>query len=109
MAQNPAPLYHNQPAITEVTLYTVPLATVTDIKELWICNTTAIAATITLSIVPSGGTAGPTNRIMTAKPIAANDFIIVACWEPMLTGSFISGLQGTAAALTVRISGVEWS
>lgn len=102
-------LYWGTPATGEATLYTVPAATETYVKEIWICNTTGTAATISLSIVNNGGAAATGNLILAARSIPANDFIIIACYEHMDTGDFISGLQGTGSALNVRISGVEVS
>jgi fructose-specific phosphotransferase system component IIB len=104
---NSKKLYWGTPGTTEATLYTVPASTSTFVKEIWLCNTTSAAATFSLSIVNSGGTAGTSNRIIAAKSIPANDIVVIACQEHMDTGDFISGLQGTSSAINVRITGVE--
>jgi hypothetical protein len=103
----PKKLYTGQPGTTATTLYTAPASTTTIIKNIIICNTTATDATLTLSLVPSGGSAGTTNRIMSALVIKANDTVAMDLSGLLSTGDFISALQGTSAALTVHISGVE--
>lgn len=100
-------LYWGTPGTTETTLYTVPGGTVSLVKEIVLTNVTNTAATVSLSIVNSGGAAANGNRIVGAKSIPANDLVIIACNEHMDTGDFISGLQGTSGAINVRICGVE--
>lgn len=102
-------LYWGTPGTTEATLYTVPGSTVALVKEIVLTNVTNAVATVSLSIVNSGGTAAASNRIMQAKNIPANDLVIIACNEHMDAGDFISGLQGTSGAINVRICGVEVS
>jgi hypothetical protein len=106
---NRIPLYRGQPGTTIATLYTVPPSTDTKITSIIVTNTTVIAATITMSVVQSGGTAGVTNRIMNALSVAANDTFAVDSPIYMNTGDFIAALQGTAAALTVTISGETYA
>jgi hypothetical protein len=103
----PQKLYIGQPATTATTLYTAPASTKTIIKNIVICNTTSTAATLTVSLVPSGGSAGVTNRIMSTLNINANDTVSMDLSGVLATGDFISALQGTSGALTVNISGVE--
>jgi hypothetical protein len=100
-------LYWGTPGTTETTLYTVPTSTTTFIKEIWLCNTTSTAATISLSIVNSGGAAGTGNRILQAYSVPPNGVVVIACQEHMDAGDVISGLQGTSGAINLRISGVE--
>lgn len=101
-------LYRGQPGTTESTLYTVPASTTTVITGIVLANTTATDATVSLSVVPSGGTAGAANRILEGVTVSAkSSFFIDGLSLPMATGDFISGLQGTAGAITVTISGVE--
>lgn len=100
-------LYTGQPGTSATTLYTAPASTTTIIKNIIICNTTASAASLTLSLVPSGSAAGTTNRIMSALSINANDTVAMDLSGVLATGDFISGLQGTSSALTIHIAGVE--
>ena len=103
----PKKLYTGQPGTTATTLYTAPSSTTSLIKNIIICNTTSAAATVTLSLVPSGGSAAVTNRIMSALNISANDTVAMDLSGVLSTGDFISALQGTSGALTLHITGVE--
>lgn len=107
MANTPKRLYQGQPGTAETTLYTVPASVSTIIKEIILCNTTSTAATISISAVPSGGTAGVANRIIAGFSVAANDTKTVPLSTVLNTGDFLSALQGTASAITVTTSGVE--
>jgi hypothetical protein len=107
LALIPKNLYRGQPGTTDGTLATVPANKRWMVKEIIICNTTGTAATATLAVVESGGASAANRRILNAKSIPANDLLVLALATAMAAGDFISGLQGTAAALTLTISGVE--
>lgn len=92
---------------SETTIYTVPGATTTIVKQIIVANTTGSAANYSLSLVPSGGSAGASNRIIPTTSFPANSTTIFDLTQVMDTGDFISHLQGTSAAITVTISGVE--
>jgi hypothetical protein len=102
-------LYQGQPTTSATTLYTVPAATTAKIASIVISNTTGTAATITLDMVPSGGTTGATHRLLTAVPVPANATTVLDSVIYMSTGDFIAGLQGTSSALTVTISGETYA
>lgn len=74
-------------------------------------NTTAAPATLTVNLIKSGGAAGAGNVIASAQSIAPG----AAYTFPELVGhvlgpgDIISGLAGTAAAITFRASGRELS
>lgn len=92
---------------TETTVYTVPGATTTIVKQIVCANVTASAATTSISIVASGGTAGVTNRILEQVSIPANSTVSFDLSQVMAAAGFISIKQGTASAITTTISGVE--
>ena len=109
---SPRQLYQGQPGTTVGTLYTAPAASanVTSpsatayITEIVIANTTASAATISLYI---GGSAAA-NAILSGLSIAANDTKILTGLKTAIpAGATIQALQGTAAAITLTLSGVE--
>lgn len=100
-------LYQGQPGTAEGTLYTVPASTSAIVKEIIMTNITTTAATVSISVVPSGGTAGATNRIIEGLTIPANDIKVAPLSTVLNAGDFLSGLQGIASAITVTISGVE--
>ena len=103
----PKKLYSGQPTTSATTLYTTPASTSTIVKNILMTNTTATDATITISFVPSGGTAGATNRVFTGYTVKANDTVAVDLSSVLSTSDFISALQGTSGAITIYISGVE--
>lgn len=103
----PKKLYTGQPGTSATTLYTAPASTTTIVKNIIVCNTTSNAATLTLSLVASGGSAGTTNRIMSALEVTGNNTVAFDLSGVLATGDFISALQGTSSALTLHITGVE--
>ena len=107
MAYTPKRFYIGQPGTTETTLYTAPTGKTVILKDITLCNTTSVDATISLSIVPSGSTADNTNRILAGLKVTANSIVDITLSQVMNEGDFISALQGTSGALTVAISGVE--
>lgn len=96
-----------QPGTSIATLATVGSGKKWIVTEIIVTNTTATAATLTLSIVPVGGSAGTTNRICAAMPVNANVTLVMHIRAVMDVGDFLAALQGTSGALTVTISGVE--
>lgn len=72
-------------------------------------NTTANAATLSVNLVASGGSASASNRIISVKTIQPGETytcpsLIGKVLEP---GGFISTLAGTASAITIDASGDE--
>jgi hypothetical protein len=109
-------MYQGQPGTTVSTLYTAPAnntnvtapSSTAYIKEIIIANTTATAATITLHVVPSGGTVGLGTQTIPTVTIGGNDSKILTGLNTAIPpGGTIQGLQGTASAVTVTISGTE--
>lgn len=106
---NRVKLYQGQPTTSEATLYTVAALTNVKLQSIIVCNTTATAATLSLSVVTAAGTAGVTNRILAAFSVAANDTVTIDVPVEMGAADFLSGLQGTASALTLTISGETYA
>jgi hypothetical protein len=94
-------------ANSEVTVHTVPASSQEKIATAVVCNVGAAAATISVSLVPSGGTAGATNRVITAYALAAGDSTkIVELEGAMLpTGAFITINSSVASAVDYSITG----
>lgn len=94
------------------TLYTVPATPTTNLLRggrMRLTNTTGSAVTATLYAVPFSGTAGVGNAFVSAKSIAANDYLDVDV--PIMPASaFIQGLAGAATSITAHmISGGLYS
>jgi len=94
-----------------VVYYTTPVNTKTTIKKLTLTNSTVNARTVTLHLVPSGGTADATNVLLSVLNIAAHTTIDVteASGHTLETGSTIQALADAATAVTIQGSGFEVS
>ena len=92
-----------QPGTSSTTLYTVPASTTAILRNIRISNTTATAATITMSI----GADAAATRLMSGVSIAANSVYDWSGFIVLATTETLRALQGTSAALTVTVSGVE--
>lgn len=107
MAYTPVRLYQGQPGTSETTL----LAAITGnriIKQIIITNTSATTSSLSLSLVPSGGTAGVANRIISGYAISGVAAVTFDLSQVMTSGDFLSGLQTVSGALTITISGVSY-
>lgn len=89
-------------AATLMTVDAAPLTTLLRGARIRLTNTTGTAATATLYAVPLAGAAGVGNAFLSAKTIAANDFLDVDV-PIMSAGDFIQGLAGTAASITAHM------
>lgn len=87
------------------TLYTVPASTKTIVKDIWICNTTATAATITIWIDPDGTTAGDAQAILKNYSIPATDFLHISGFWIMAAAATIKATSGTTNVISVNING----
>lgn len=83
----------------------------TIIDKMTLTNTTAGAVTATIDLVDNGGTAGVSERIISARSIASGE--TYTCPEIvghiLNAGDSIQGLSSAAASLTIRASGREVS
>jgi ATP-dependent protease ClpP protease subunit len=91
------------------TLYTVPASTTTTVKTILLANYTATDRSVTLYLVPSGGTAADGNAILKQVNIPANTTTTIDTAIIMPTGAFLSGLASVTSSINVHISGVEIS
>lgn len=91
------------------TYYTTPLATSTLIKKVTFTNTSASTVTVTMYLVPSAGTAGAANTIISAVPISANNTYEAYPAENMVlaTGDFVQALCSAATSVTLMMSGIQ--
>jgi hypothetical protein len=99
-------------ASTETAVYTCPANESTVIATAWLCNTTGSAVTVNVSVVPSGGTAGATNRVVNAYPLAGGDTLSLTPYlggAKFGPGDFVSVNVGTAAAVNFGATGTVGS
>jgi hypothetical protein len=106
-------IYQGQPGTSEAALTlrpfgatAVPSNTKVILKQIILANTSSSSATVSISLVPSGGTAGAANRIVPNVSVSANSVVVIDLSQVMEPGDFLSAVQGTAGAITVNISGV---
>jgi len=92
-----------QPATSNATLYTAPAGGGV-VRNIHVCNTTAVPATFSLAI--NGSAATVANCIYATFYVPAYGVHDASVSIVLGNGDTIQGLQGTASALTVTISGV---
>lgn len=88
------------------TYYTAPTLTKTIIKSAQLTNTTAGAVACTVYLVPSAGTAGATNTVISARSIAAGE--TYNC--PELVNAVLEAggtIQALGLNVTLTASGAE--
>ena len=101
MARTALKLYGGTPSTSSATLFTSPANTKTMVKCVVIGNTTSTARTVTL------GFAGV--NLVNSYSVDPNDTAIIDLSLVLEASETITGLQGTANALNVHISGWEES
>lgn len=90
----------------DATLYTVPASTSVIVKQIILTNTTATNATVSVSLVPSGGTAGVGNRIVEQITVPAFGVTILDINQIIPTGAFLAAKASAATTVTLTASGV---
>lgn len=81
----------------------------TRVDALALTNTTSSAVAATVYLVPSGGSAGVSNCVLSARFIGAGETFVPpgAIGQWIDTGGTIQAFAGSAAAITLVASGVE--
>ena len=105
MADVAKKLYEGQPGTTDSLLYTA-VAAGTIVRSIHVANTTGAAATITLGL-NAGGALAAANHFLSALSIPANSTYDWSGFQVLDASATIRALQGTNAALTATIAGVE--
>lgn len=95
----------------ETTQYTSPtLGRGSIIDKFTATNTTAGAVTITVKLVPVGGSASAANTIVVQSiPANSTDTLPSVVGHFLKPGDFISTLAGAATSITIRSSGREFT
>ncbi len=91
------------------TEYTAPVSTRTIIDKFTATNVDASARTLTVFFVPSGGSAGSSNTIISALSISAGATTDLTQLQNqiMAAGDFIAASASAANAIVIRASGRE--
>jgi hypothetical protein len=98
-------MYLGQPGIADTLLYTGPAGGAI-VRGIHVANTTTSPATITLGL-NTGAAIAAAEHFLSALMVPANDTYDWSGFAVLDANETIRGLQGTASALTVMISGVE--
>ena len=105
MADVAKKMYEGQPGTTDSLLYTA-VAAGAIVRSIHIANTTGAAATITLGLNAAAALA-VANHFLSALSIPANSTYDWSGFQVLDGSGTIRALQGTSAALTCTIAGVE--
>ena len=93
---------------SNTTLYTASSpVTNSVIKQLLVANYSASSATVSVYLVPSGGSASNSNVILPSVAIAANSTITLDITQVMNQGDFIVASASAGTAINITISGYE--
>lgn len=93
-------------ATAATTQYTTPASRQDVIKDYELCNTTGAAITVTLNVVPNGGSAGTANQVLSSASVPANQTLHWTGTIVMNAGDFISTAT-SAVGVTATFSGLE--
>lgn len=97
-----------QLGVAAATLYTCPVNQKVIITKLTFTNTSALAATVTIYIIPNGGAASDTNTISKTRALAPGE-----AWDSteaenhiLEAGDFIQALASAATSISAMGSGL---
>lgn len=89
-------------------IYTPPASTIwTLIRHIHVANVTTSAATFTLYIGLTGGSAGGTELFKLVN-VPANSYVDYYPYQVMLSTDFLSGLASAASTLTIVVEGDQF-
>jgi hypothetical protein len=99
----------SQLTTSAATYYTTPALTTAIIRKLTFVNTTGGAVTVTAHLIASGGSAGATNTIASAKSLAAGEAWSCSDAEGQVleAAGFIQALASANTSITIIGSGIE--
>lgn len=88
-------------------IYTPPASTIfTVVRHLHFANVTGSAATFTVYVGATGGSAGGTELFKTMN-LGANSTYDYYCVLPMASTDFLSGLASAASTITITVEGEQ--
>lgn len=109
----PKVLVSSQVPNAEAAIFTTAANHATKITQGSFCNTSGAAVTVSLSIVPSGGTVGDgTHRLISNYSLAAGDTLSLRDYiaDAMLgDGDRVAAVASVANAVDVVLTGVDFS
>ncbi len=103
----PKAIYVGALAGAVATLYTASTSGGAIVKEIVLCNTSSLTRTVTLYVVPSGGSSDATNEFLAQQVIDPNGTLVLALSTVMAIGDTIRGFADLANVVSLRVSGME--
>lgn len=100
----PALLARTAASLTNTTLYTSPTGVTTYVEDVTICNTSGAPVTVSVALVPLGGTVGASNALFSAMSVAANTTTQWKGRQVLLAGGSIQA-SASSTSCTIHISG----
>lgn len=90
------------------TVYTVPAASLVKLVTAVLCNVSGSAVTVSVSIVPAGGTAGSSNRIVSGYSLAAGESIVLneVAGGLLDAGAFVSVQCSAGSSVNYLLTGL---
>lgn len=95
--------------ITDTTEYTTPVSTRTIIDKFTATNTDVATRTVTVNLIPSGGSAGSQNIVTSALSLTAGQSVDLPEQHNQIlnSGDIISVVASVANKIVIRASGRE--
>lgn len=108
MALTPKRLYIGNDTASNVYSASSVVGSYSIIRNITVCNTSATDKTFSLNIIPSGGTAGANNKVISNVTVPANDVIYSDSVYVLNTGDavYYDPVDGN---LTLTVNGVEYT
>ncbi len=91
------------------TLMAVPANTIDILKQIVAANTSDSPVRLTTSLVPSGGTSGPINRLIPGSVIQPRSVVTFDLSQVLNAGDFLTSFVATANLLSVNDASFETS
>ena len=91
------------------TVYTVGSGITATVKQILAAHVTSSQSTVSVHIVPSGGSAATTNLVFAAVPVAGNSTVTFDLNQIMEAGDTIRAFAGNATTINLMVSGYEAS
>jgi len=107
MALTPKRLYIGNDTATNVYTASSNAGSYTIIRTINVCNTSATDKTFSLNIIPSGGSAGVANKVISSVTVPANDVIHSDSVYVLNAGDALY-FDPADSNLTLAVNGVEY-
>jgi len=105
---SPQIIMAQQIGVTDTAVYSVGLGKSIKVATATLCNTSASAVTVNVSLVPVGGTVGDgTHKVVSGYSLAANDTLEIPGFPGAMLGpgDMIAAYAGTASVVVLAITG----